>query len=72
VQPCNVFRLAIFTQIIDLGIVIMHADVCRRNRVSSKLVGIKGLNEVLKRLRLGCGGSRENSSGDSRCSYWFH
>jgi hypothetical protein len=39
--------------VIDLGIAIMHANACRSDRMSSKFVVVKDLDEVLKRLRLG-------------------
>jgi hypothetical protein len=66
VQPGSVFSLAVSAQIVDLGIVIMHANVCRGDRVSSKFVSVKGFNADLKRLRLGRRGSRENGSGEGR------
>jgi hypothetical protein len=53
VEPRGVFSLAVPVQIIDLGILIMHANACRGDRLSSKLVVVKGLDEILKRLRLG-------------------
>jgi hypothetical protein len=67
VQPRGVFSLAVSAQIVDLGIVIMHANVCRGDRVSSKFVVVKGIDDVLKRLRLGRRGSRENGGGEG-CS----
>jgi hypothetical protein len=65
VQPRGVFSLAVSAQIIDLGIIIMHTDLCRGDRVSLKFAVVKGLDEVLKRLRSGRCGSHEKG-GDER------
>ena len=62
-QARGVFRLAVSAQIIDLGMVIMHANVCRSDRISSKFVIVKGLDGALKRLCLGRRGSSENGGG---------
>jgi hypothetical protein len=36
--------------VIDLGIAIMQANACRSDRVNSKFVVVKDLDEFLKRL----------------------
>ena len=72
VQPRGVFSLAVPAQIIDLGIVIMQANVCRGDRVSSKFVAVKGLDDVLKRLRLSRRGSSENGGDEGRSGHEFH
>jgi hypothetical protein len=69
VQPRGVFSLAVSAQIIDLGIVIMHANACRGDRVRSKFVVVKGLDKVLKRLRLGRRGSHENGGDEGRSDH---
>ena len=70
VQPRDVLSLAVPAQIINLGIVIMHANLCRGDGVSSKFAVVKGLDDVLKRLRLSWR-SRENGGGEGRSGHEF-
>ncbi|MGO9115849.1 MAG: hypothetical protein ACLP9L_42125, partial [Thermoguttaceae bacterium] len=72
VQPLDIFCLATSAQIIDLGIIIMHANVSRGDRVSPKFIIVKGLDDALKRLRLGRRSSRENCGGQRRSGHEFH
>jgi hypothetical protein len=72
VQPRDVFSLAISAQIVDPGIVVMDANVCRGDWVSSKFVAVKGLDDVLKRLRLSRRGSSENGGDEGRSGHEFH
>lgn len=44
----------------------MDANVCRGDRVSSKFVAVKGLDDVLKRLRFSRRGSSENGGDEDR------
>src|ERR1700730_6492418 len=68
-QARDVFSLAISAQIVDHGIVVMDANVCRGDWVSSKLVAVKGLDDVLKRLRLSRRGSSENGGDEGRSGH---
>jgi hypothetical protein len=72
VQPCDVFGLTILAQIIDLGIVVMHANIRRGDRVGAGFISVKDLDEVLKRLRLSRCGSGENGDGEGRHGHEFH
>jgi hypothetical protein len=47
----------------------MHANACRGDGMSSKFVVVKGLDEILKRLRLGRRGSRESGGGEGRSGH---
>ena len=70
VQPRGV-TWASRLQIIDLGVEIMHANVCRSDRVSLKFVIVKGLYDTLKRLCPGRRGSEENGSRQRHSGSWF-
>jgi hypothetical protein len=69
VQPRDVLSLAISAQIIDLGIVMMHANLCRGDWVASKFA--LGIDEVVKRLRRARRGSCENGGAKGRSDLEF-